>query len=265
MTTRSAFRSCLYVGSVAHRRLRPRVHHFRYRVFWLLVDLDELPQLSEKLRLFSHNSPNIFSLYDSDHGDGSAMPLRRQVGRQLGLAGIDLAGGAIRLLCMPRTLGYCFNPLSIYFCYFPDGSLAALIYQVHNTFGGRHSYLIAVQRDSGAVHQRCRKSLYVSPFMDMNMSYEFRVTGPGERCAVAIGARAPGGPMFLAALAGSREELKDLNLMRRFFTVPAVTMKVMTAIHWEALRLWLKGIRYRSPPAAPASTISIVPVSGKVD
>ena len=85
-------------------------------------------------------------------------------------AGIDLAGGAIRLLCMPRTLGYCFNPLSIFFCYRPDGSLAAVIYQVHNTFGERHSYLIAVQRDAGAVHQRCRKSLYVSPFMDMDMS-----------------------------------------------------------------------------------------------
>ena len=265
MTASPPLCSCLYVGSVVHRRLRPRVHHFRYRAFWLLVDLDELPQLSGQLRLFSHNRPNIFSLYDSDHGDGTATPLRRQVERQLQLAGIDLAGGAIRLFCMPRTLGYCFNPLSIYFCYRPDGALAALIYQVHNTFGGRHSYLIAVQRDAGALHQRCRKTLYVSPFMDMNMSYEFRVTGPGARLAVAIGARAPEGPMFLAALAGSREELRDFNLMRRFFTVPAVTMKVMTAIHWEALRLWLKGMRYRSPPAAPASPISIAPVSGNLD
>ncbi|MGC2011685.1 MAG: DUF1365 family protein, partial [Pseudolabrys sp.] len=144
-------RSALYVGSVMHRRVRPRVHKFRYRAFWFLVDLDELPEIAGRLRLFSHNRFNLFSFQDKDHGDGTATPLRAQVERQLGEAGIHLAGGPIRLLCMPRTLAYCFNPLSIYFCYRADGTLAALVYQVHNTFGERHSYAMLVGNESGAL------------------------------------------------------------------------------------------------------------------
>ena len=138
--------SSLYVGSVMHRRTRPRVHHFRYAAFWLLLDLDELPRLSAKLRLLSHNGSNLFSIFDEDHGDGSSTPLRLQVERQLREAGVDTTGIRISLLCLPRTFGYCFNPLSIYFCHRADGALAALIYQVHNTFGERHSYVLPVGR-----------------------------------------------------------------------------------------------------------------------
>jgi DUF1365 family protein len=144
MTTGSA----LYIGSVMHRRMRPQVHRFRYRAFWCLFDLDELPQLSQRLLWFSHNRANLFSLRDRDHGDSSATPLRKQIELLLTKAGIELAGGSIQLLCMPRTFGYCFNPLSVYFCHRADGSLAARIYQVHNTFGERHS------RDPGAQHPR---------------------------------------------------------------------------------------------------------------
>ena len=132
-------RSSLYVGSVMHRRLRPRMHSFRYRAFWFLLDLDELDELSRKLRWFSYNRSNIFSFYDADHGDGTATPIRARIESQLAEAQIDLAGGRICLLCMPRTLGYCFNPISIYFCYRADASLTAVVYQVHNTFGERHS------------------------------------------------------------------------------------------------------------------------------
>lgn len=251
--------SAIYVGAVMHRRMAPRIHALRYRVFWLLLDLDDLPALDARLRLFSHNRPNLFSLYDADHGDGSATPLRVQAERQLAAAGVDIAGGAIRLLCMPRTLGYGFNPLSVYFCHRADGALAAVIYEVHNTFGERHSYLIPADLQARALRQQCRKVFYVSPFMDMEMTYEFRVQPPAERVAVAIQAAGPDGPMINASLVGAREELADRALLRLACLIPAVTMKTIAAIHWEALRLWLKGVRLRDRPAPPDRPVTIVP------
>jgi uncharacterized protein len=235
--------SALYVGTVMHRRLRPRRHEFRYRAFWLLLDLDELAGLSSHLRLFSHNHSNLFSLYDTDHGDGTSTPLRLQVERQLARVGVDVEGGVIKLLCMPRTFGYSFNPLSVYFCYDEIGRLAALIYQVHNTFDERHSYVIPVKRCADAIYQRCEKSFYVSPFMEMELHYKFRVKLPVEDVTIAIHAHDGAGVVFTAALAGLREDFTDWRLMRVLLRVPLVSIKVIAAIHWEALRLWLKGMR----------------------
>jgi uncharacterized protein len=257
-------RSSLYVGSVMHRRMQPRMHYFRYRSFWLLIDLDELDELSSRLRWFSHNRSNIFSFYDADHGDGTETLVRVQVERQLSDAGVDLAGGRIRLLCMPRTLGYCFNPISIFFCYRADGTLAAVVYQVHNTFGQRHSYVIRVEGQSAALHQRCRKLFYVSPFLDMDMRYDFRITGPDERIAVGISASSSTKPALHAVLTGRRRELTDRNLMFVFLKIPAITIKVIAAIHWEALRLWAKGIRLHRRPSPPAHTATIVTANSKI-
>jgi uncharacterized protein len=254
-------RSALYVGSVMHRRIRPRTHKFRYRAFWLLLDLDELAELSGWLRLFSHNRANLFSLHDTDHGDGSATPLRVQVERQLGAVGIDLVGGPIRLFCMPRTLGYCFNPLSVYFCYRADGTLAALMYQVHNTFGERHSYIIPVERESSASRQHCQKSFFVSPFMDMSMCYDFRVSGPGARISVGIRASTSALPVLSAVLTGARKELTDRSLAAVFLAIPAVTLKVTGAIYWQALRLWLKGIRLHRRPIPPEQMNAVIPAN----
>jgi len=241
-----------------HRRVRPCAHKFRYRAFWFLVDVDELAEISGRLRLFSHNRFNLFSFHDKDHGDGTATPLHAQVECQLGEAGINLAGGPIRLLCMPRSLGYCFNPLSVYFCYRADGALAALVYQVHNTFGQRHSYVIPVGNESGTLHQHCQKAFYVSPFMDMNMRYDFRVTGPGQRIGVGIRTSASAIPIMSAVLTGAREDRTDRNLMKVFLAIPAVTLKVIAAIHWEAFRLWLKGLRLRRRPVPPKRMSTIV-------
>ena len=251
-------RSSLYVGSVMHRRLRPRMHSFRYRAFWLLLDLDELDELSSSLRWFSHNRSNIFSLHDTDHGDGTETSLRLQVVRQLSDAGVDLSGGRIRLLCMPRTLGYCFNPISIFFCYQADGALAALIYQVHNTFGERHSYVIRVEDQNATLHQRCEKVFYVSPFLDMDIRYDFRISGPDERIAVGIRAGSSAKPVLNAVLTGRRRELSDRNLTVVFLKIPVITIKVITAIHWEALRLWAKGIRLHRRPSPPVHTVTAV-------
>lgn len=256
--------SSLYTGSVMHRRLHPRRHRFRYRAFWLLLDLDEVGLLSSRLRWFSYNRPNVFSLYDRDHGDGSATPLRTQIEARLREADIDIAGGRIELLCMPRTLGYCFNPLSIFFCYRADGALAALIYQVHNTFSERHSYVIRVEREGVALRQRCRKLFYVSPFLDMEMRYDFRIEGPDERLVVGICASSSAQPVLSAVLSGDRQPLTDRTLRRVFLTIPAVTLKVIAAIHWEALRLWAKRIALRRRPPPPEIPATVVPVTSSV-
>ena len=261
MTAGVTRRSCLYVGSVMHRRLRPRRHHFRYRVFWILVDIDELAALSERLRWFSHNRANLFSFHDRDHGNGSPTPLREQIERKLREADVDCAGGAIRVLCMPRTLGYCFNPLSIFFCHRGDGALAALVYQVHNTFGERHSYVIPVSEHGHPLHQRCAKRFYVSPFLGMDVRYEFRVSVPDERVAVGIKASEKTGPVFTAVLEGRHRALSDSNLLALFVKMPAVTIKVIAAIHWQAAKLWIKRIALHRRPPPPAHDTSIVRAS----
>jgi uncharacterized protein len=238
--------AALYFGSVFHRRLGAVPHRFRYRLFWLLIDLDELDGVGRRLRLFSHNRFNLFSLYDRDHGDGSAVGLRAQALALLRRSGIVEEVAAIRLLCMPRTLGYGFNPLSVYFCFTGDGGLAALIYEVHNTFGGRHSYAMPA-RASGTVRQACEKTFFVSPFLPMDLRYEFQVAPLGDSIAISIRASGPDGPVLRAALAGKRRPLTDRSLLRAAVVAPFVAMKTIIAIHWQALRLIMKGAACRGP------------------
>ena len=176
--------SALYFGKVMHKRLRPFVHAFSYRVFSLYLDLDEAETLSRRLRLFSHNRWNLFSFQDRDHGPRNGSPLRPWIDRHLSAAGIDLEGGAVRLLCFPRVLGYVFNPLSIWFCHHVDGSLRAVLYEVRNTFGEKHGYLIPLapgHKSGGAVIQDAAKAFYVSPFIAMEQRYDFRLAEPGEK------------------------------------------------------------------------------------
>src|SRR5208337_3197100 len=150
----------------------------------------------------------------------------------------------IRLLCMPRTLGYDFNPISVYFCERPDGAPAALIYQVHNTFAERHSYVLPVAGAGPSLRQACKKAFFVSPFMPMGLRYQFHVSPPGETLTVAIRASGPDGPMLRAALTGERRDLTDGALLKAGLSVPLEAMKTTAAIHWEAARLWAKGIAY---------------------
>ncbi len=267
-------RSTLYAGIVTHRRVRPRPHRLRYRVFWMLFDIDEIGRLPQNLRLFSHNRFNALSFFDADHGDGSGRLLRDQVEGHLRAAGLEPDGGAMRLFCMPRIFGYGFNPLSVYFCYQRDGSLAALLYEVHNTFRERHAYLIPVERDAGpkgvagapgpgaVIEQHCRKGFYVSPFMDMDMNYTFRVAVPDQRIMVAIRAADGDGLLLAAALTGERIALTDGALLRALATHPLLTLKVVGAIHWHALRLLLKGLKLRPRPLPPAAAVTIVNTEG---
>jgi uncharacterized protein len=252
--------SFLYEGRVVHQRVRPRRHRLGYRVFTLLLDLDELPALQARLRLFAYNRMGIVGFADRDHGDATGKPLRTWVEEQLRRAGIDLAGGAIRLLCYPRILGYVFNPLSVYYCHYGDGRLAALLYEVNNTFGERHSYLIPAGDAGGAtIHQECDKLFYVSPFIAVDGRYRFRVTPPGPDLSIAITQVDADGPLLHAVFSGQRKPLEDRTLASALLRYPLLTLKVMGGIHWEALRLWIKGvplIRRPSPPAEPVTIVS---------
>ena len=257
MSVLPSLASAVYTGSVMHRRVKPRVHSFRYSAYWLLFDIDELPALHRHLRFFSHNRWNIFSFHDADHGTGSNTPLRAQIDRHLQQAGIDLDGGPVRILCMPRILGFVFNPLSVHFCYGRDGVLKALLYEVHNTFRQRHGYLIGVpHRFDGAINQTCPKRFYVSPFMEMAMTYRFEVRPPAEAVSVLIRGDDAAGPVLAATLEGRRRGLTDAALLRLFFAMPLMTAKVVAAIHWQAVRLWLKGLPIVPRPAPPQDPVT---------
>ncbi|CAA2141299.1 DUF1365 domain-containing protein [Hyphomicrobium sp. ghe19] len=244
------FCSALYQGSVMHRRVRPVTHVLRYRVFWLLLDLDEIDALSRTLRLFSRNRFNALSFHDRDHGDGGPTSLGEQIEEHLRKANIR-AEGKILLLTMPRILGYVFNPLSLYFCHDASGQLKAIVYEVHNTFGERHSYVIPVEGSSATIDQRCDKIFYVSPFLSMDLRYAFRVVPPGDRINVAIRGYDNLGLMIVTALSGVRRSLTDRALLSALLAFPFLTLKVVAAIHWHALQLYLKGLKVYAHGSAP--------------
>lgn len=256
-------RSALYAGRVMHRRLRPLRHRLAYRMFSLLVDIDELAALDARLQWFSVGRFNLFSLYPADYCDGTAVDapgLRARLESDLCNAGLA-AGGAVRLLTMPRILGYAFNPLSVWFCESPRGGLQAIVYEVNNTFGERHSYLIEVdprQRAGGAILQRCDKRLHVSPFLGMDLHYHFRIEPPDEKLSIGISVHDASDEAVLdTRLQARRRPLTDAALLRVLITYPLLTLKVIVGIHWEALRLWLKGVRLHERPAAPERPLTV--------
>ena len=266
-------KSALYIGEVFHQRFRPRPHRLRYRVFQCLFDLDEIDAMAGKLRLFSRNRFNLFSFHDKDFAGRSGAPLRGQIEALMIRAGQEPDGGPIRLLTMPRMLGHVFNPISVWFCHRRDGSLATLIYEVTNTFKERHSYVIPVApehvqpagpiRADGPprdplIRQSCDKSFYVSPFMDLDMRYDFTVEQPMERTRVVVAGGDAKGPMIVAAFQGKRRELSDSALARAFLRHPLLTLKVVAGIHVEALWLFLKRIGVRRHVATAGDGVSIV-------
>ncbi|GAA0628744.1 DUF1365 domain-containing protein [Brevundimonas kwangchunensis] len=235
---------CLYRGEVAHARLRPKAHRFRYRVFWMLLDIDRLAEAAAGTRLFSLSRFNLLSFRPSDHGETPGMPLRQQIEAKLEAVGVALDGGMIRLLTMPRVLGYAFNPISLYYCHGADGRLAAMVYEVTSTFGERRSYVLPVEPDAPGerFRQGCDKSLHVSPFMKMDMDYEFTGGPPGERMTLKIDGYDADGLLIATAMSGERKPLTDREILRAAIALPFSTLKVTLGIHWEALRLWLKGV-----------------------
>lgn len=255
----------LYFGEVIHKRTSPIRHRLRYRVFSLYLDLDRLEAVAQRLRLFSYNRFNLFSFHDKDHGARDGTPLRPWVEAALARVGVDLAGGPIRLLCFPRVLGFVFNPLSVYYCFDAEQRLRAVLYEVKNTFGDQHGYLLEVPAQHPAeapLDQSCAKTFYVSPFIEMGCQYHFRVQVPGERLAVAIRQSGDAGTSMVATQTGRRRSLTDANLAQAFLRYPLMTVKVIAGIHWEALFIWLKGARFRHKPGDPGEPVSTPGWSG---
>jgi len=250
--------AALYPSRVSHRRLFPRAYRFVYRVFYLLVDIDRLEALSARLRFFSHNRFNLLSLHDRDHGVGEPGGLRRWAEAVLRSREIELAGGRIRLLSLPRVLGFGFNPISLWFCEHADGSLRAVIAEINNTFGERHSYLLA---SGGApmpyqqVHEK-DKCFHVSPLMDMQGRYRFDFCDPAERSRLVIREYREGQLMLVATLAGERRVLSDAGILRQVAAMPWMTLKVVAAIHWQAMKIWLRGTPFHRKPAPPTQAVS---------
>lgn len=242
----------LYVGRVSHRRLRPKVHDLAYRIYLLLIDLDTpLP----RSRLLRPGRAGLMSFHPADHGDGSDRALRDQAIDRLRAAGVAGPIGRVQLLTMPRVLGYGFNPISIYWLWRPDGDLAGIVHEVTNTFGERHSY--AAPAGSDRVHRHTAdKRLHVSPFMGMDMGYAFRLSPPDDTVEVVIDVRDAQGVMLTASFTGERRPMTDAALLKAWLTHPLLTLKVIGGIHWEALRIWLKGITYRRKPAPPIEPVS---------
>jgi uncharacterized protein len=249
--------AALYFGDVMHVRLKPMSHRFSYRVVSLLIDLDRLAAADRQSALFGVNRAALYSFHEADHGERDGSPLRGYARRCAADHGIDLTGGRVLLLCYPRLLGYTFNPLSVYFCHRADGELALMIYEVRNTFGDIHSYVLPVkpdQRSAAGVRQQHEKLFYVSPFIEMAMHYHFRISPPNRHVKLRILETDGSGPLLAATFNGRRRTLDTGQLLRAFCAFPLVTFKIVAAIHWEALRLWLKGARLVPRRNAAATT-----------
>jgi len=242
-------------------------HRFSYRVMSLLLDLDRLHEADRLTPLFGINRAALYSFRESDHGRRDGSSLRSYAQSCATDHGIDLTGGRVLLLSYPRLLGYTFNPLSAYFCHTRDGTLALIIYEVRNTFGDIHAYVLPVrpgeQSDAG-IRQQQEKLFYVSPFLDMPMRYHFRVLPPGPGVRLRILETDAEGPILAATFNGRRRALTTRALLRTFIALPMVTFKIMAAIHWEALRLWIKGARLvPRPPTGEKNTVLASPQSSE--
>ena len=248
----------LILGQVMHRRFFPVQYRFVYRVFSFLLDLDRVDEVARGCRLFSHNAFNLFAFYDRDHGAGDGSPPKEWLLRQLAAKGLDLPIRRIEIQCFPRILGHCFNPLSVWFCFGRGDALVAVLCEVHNTFGERHSYLL--HRDGEAMAWPVRhahaKGFHVSPFIGMEADYRFRFARAGEESSTVIHEYQDDRLMLVAVQRGEARELSDANLMRVALTYPFLTLKVVAMIHWQALKIWLRGATYFPKPTPPREEIS---------
>jgi DUF1365 family protein len=256
---------------VLHHRFAPKAHRFEYRLFMFAVDLDELDALHRRLRLFSVNRPNLYSLRETDYlpvqetihnaapaADTPLSALRPQsslkarVLAYLATRGVDLTGGRVVLVTLPRVLGYLFNPVSFYFCFDRTGAPVTAIAEVTNTFREMKPFHVDTPAGAGAFHRRVPKHFYVSPFSDVDVEFDFTLRVPGERLAVQIDDYVAGERTLTSTLHGPRQELTDARLAWFTLKHPLVTLRVITLIHWHALRLWLKRLPWFAKAARAA-------------
>ena len=234
--------SLIYNGNVIHKRFKPKEHYFKYKVFSLLIDLDELHIIKKKIKIFSYNKFNILSFFDKDHGPRDGTSIKEWIKKNLKEIGIIDNNIQIKLLCYPRIFGYVFNPLSVFFIYNQSSELISILYEVKNTFGEQHTYIFRTN-DNKIIKNNCSKKFYVSPFIEMDCEYNFRVLKPSNTISVIIDQKDKNGKLLYASQDGIAQELNEKNLLFTYISHPLMTFKIIAAIHYEALKLWIKGIK----------------------
>ena len=254
-TGETPVRSCLYDCSVMHHRLAPKEHHFRYGIFQFCLDLDELDALSARHRLFHHNRPALYRFNDSDH-----LPAAEGLGTKAAILawitsqGLSLpADTRVLLLTHCRVFGYIFNPVSFYFCLDDRNRPFCAIAEVGNTFGELKPFLLGPEHFDGEdrFHRIVPKYFYVSPFSALDLEFDFKLRVPGEQLDIHIDDREGDRPILLTALTGRRLPLTDANLARLTLKYPLITLRVITLIHWHALKLWWKNVPWHRKAANP--------------
>ena len=235
--------SFIYNGKVIHKRFKPKKHFFKYNVFSLFLDLSEIKEIDKRISFFSYNKFNLISFYEKDHGQRDGSSLSSWVKYNLKKTGIKNNNIKIKLLCYPRIFGYVFNPLSIFFVYDKNSSLIAILYEVKNTFGEQHTYVFKASLRKKKIENKCEKKFYVSPFMDLSSKYFFKIYEPQKKLSVVINQIDKQGKLLYASQDGVRSQFTAKNLVFSYIRHPLMTFKIISAIHFEALRLWLKGIK----------------------
>ena len=236
--------SCIYNGQVIHKRFKPKEHYFKYSVFSLLIDLSELRKIDQEIRFFSLNKFNLISFYEKDHGERDGSSLEEWVKKNLEQNKIETLDIKIKLLCYPRIFGYVFNPLSIFFVYNQNDKLKSILYEVKNTFGEQHTYVFKVEGQNKLIQNNCSKKFHVSPFIEMDCNYFFRILNPEQKLSVVIDQYDQEGKILFASQDGERSDLTSKNLMNSYLKHPLMTFKIISAIHFEAFKLWIKGIKF---------------------
>ena len=235
--------SYIYSGNVVHKRFKPKIHSFKYKVFSLLIDLSELELLDKNLKIFSYNKFNIVSFYDGDHGARDGSSIKEWVIDNLKKNNINNENIQIKLLCYPRIFGYVFNPLSVFYIYDNNSNLISVLYEVKNTFGEQHTYIFKTDIDQNLIQHMCKKKFHVSPFIEMDCVYFFRLLKPGNKISVIIDQNDKKGKILYASQDGVKSEITNLNIINSYLKHPLMTFKIILAIHFEAFKLWSKGIK----------------------
>ncbi|GHD54255.1 DUF1365 domain-containing protein [Streptomyces galbus] len=228
----------LYPCTITHVRRAPHRYALRHRTYLWLVDLDDLPVLPRPVRMLARFRAR-------DHFTGRAPTIRAALDGFLDEHGIELRGGRVLMLAHARILGHVFNPLSLYWCYGPDGGLLRVVAEVHNTYGERHAYLL---HPDAAGTAQAAKNFYVSPFHPVDGTYEMRLPPPGEQLRLSIRLQRPGSPPFTAAVHGWRREVTALTLLCLALRHPWSTLRVSAAIRFHGIRLFLRGLPVQPRP-----------------
>lgn len=239
----------LFVGTLRHRRFAPVAHEFTYRTFMALIDVDRIDEQMAVSRWTSHNRWNWASFDDRDHLGDARLPLRHRLAWDASGSGIDLPSGRILLLTHLRYWGYCFNPVSFYYCFDRSGELRLVLAEVNNTFGGTHNYWLRPDATSRTFRATAEKSLYVSPFMPVDLDYGFAFTPPLTHLVAHMEALRHRSVVFDATLSLHRKPWTAAEIRRQLIRRPMATAQVVAGIHWQAFNLWRKGV-----PVVPRAT-----------